>query len=153
MAVGFVGGSLMYDLGGREKMLRLSRQVKMIESAHPEWAGLHVEIFRTFVPLSDLPRATTLMRYVRDVLGAEAARAQYGLTGDTDGSDAFDAYFDAFEECAKASVYFFEDWGKLKPVRVARVDIPAYLLDTMRPLDEVAGLPDGDEPFWVMASE
>ncbi|QDE40905.1 hypothetical protein FIV34_17650 [Luteibacter pinisoli] len=153
MAVGFIGGSYMYDLGDRERMLTLSRLVKEVASTHPHGDDLHEKIFRTFVPLSDLPEARTLMQHVRETLRGARFTGDGPSYGRPYDEAVFGPYFDAFEECALSCADFFEDWGKLKPVRVARVDMPAYLADTGRSLEEIAALSGFDEPFWAKVSD
>lgn len=153
MVVGFVGGSLMYNLGDREAMLRFSRSVEVIASSDSEWEGMHDKIYRTFVPLADVPKAIMLMRNARKVLDEAGDRDQIEAMSRHEDGAVFVRYFEAFEECATSSEAFFKEWGELIPVRVARVDMPAYLLDTARSLNEIAALAGGEEPYWVVASE
>lgn len=148
MTVGFIGGSYMFDLGDVASMDQLSVVVKDISAGSVRGQLLHDQIFRTYVKLDDVDDAVSLMRCVRNELRKRAV-GQVGAHAVSAGaSDGFEAYFNAFEECATSCRDFYTNWGILKPVRVARIDMPAYLQDTARSLDLVDSLAAGDEPFW-----
>ncbi len=148
MTVGFIGGSYMFDLGDAASMDRLSVVVKGIAAGNMRGQFLHDQIFRTYVKLDDVEDAVSLMRYVRNELRQRTAGAAGAHAGGAGEKDGFEAYFNAFEECATSCRDFHGNWGILKPVRVARVDMPAYLQDMARSLDLVSSLAAADEPFW-----
>lgn len=152
MTVGFIGGSYMFDLGDAASMDRLSIVVKSIVAGNAREQLLHDQIFRTYVKLDDLDDAVSLMRCVRNELRRWTAGAAGAHTGRAGEKDGFETYFNAFEECATSCRDFHSNWGMLKPVRVARVDMPAYLQDTARSLDLIDSLAADDEPFWKKSS-
>lgn len=140
----------MFDLGTAESMNRLSNAVKDMAVEIEHGQRLHDQIFRTYVKLDDLASAEALMNYVRDALLRRNAGAKVASVRE---EDDFDVYFSAFEECATSCRDFYRNWGVLKPVRVAYVDMPAYLQDTARSLDLIDSLATDDEPFWKKFSE
>lgn len=148
MTVGFIGGSYMFDLGDAASMDRLSILVKGIAAGNVREQLLRDQIFRTYVKLDDVEDAVSLMRCVRNELRRRTAGAAGAHTGGADEKDGFEAYFNAFEECATSCRDFHRNWGILKPVRVARIDMPAYLQDTARSLDVLDSLAADDDPFW-----
>lgn len=129
----------MFDLGDVDAMIRLSSIVQSVAVGSARDEEIHSRIFRKYVRLEDIDAARSLMQRSWEVL--------QGLRDDRPARE-FNRYFEAFEECATSCLSFFQDWGRLRPVRVARVDIPAYLIDSKRSLEVIDSLPDEDEPFW-----
>lgn len=151
MTVGFIGGSYMFDLGDAASMNRLSAIVLRFSAKMPHGKSLHDQIFRKYVQLSDIDHARSLMSFVQDELRQrKSVEFEESLAGSSF-KDEFNRYFNAFEECAVSCRNFYEDWGALKPVRVARIDMPAYLQDTARSLQIIDALADGDEPLWKLS--
>jgi hypothetical protein len=129
----------MFDLGDIDSMIRLSSIVLSVAVGAAHDDEIHGRIFRKYVRLEEIDAARSLMRRSWQML--------LSLREDSAARE-FNRYFEAFEECATSCLSFFQDWGRLRPVRIARVDIPAYLIDSKRPLELIDSLPDGDAPFW-----
>jgi hypothetical protein len=62
-------------------------------------------------------------------------------------ADVFSKYFECFDSCVSDARLFYNDWGKYLPVRVMVSDVPEFITDKLRPLEEYDAL-EG-EPFWL----
>lgn len=140
----------MFDLGDAAAMSRLSAIILRFSANMPHGKSLHDQIFRKYVQLSDVDHARSLMSSVQNELRQKKSVELDEFMAGSSCNDDFSRYFDAFEECAVSCRSFYEDWGELKPVRVARIDMPAYLYDTARSLQIIDALADGDEPLWKL---
>ena len=143
MRVGFIGGSSIFDLGDMEAMSRFSSLVLRHSLGFPGAKLLHGRIFRTYVRLEEIEDSVAFMRHVRRKLGG----SEDGVL-ECGGLPSVDRFFDAFEHCAESSSAFYRNWKMLEPVRVARVDMPAYLRESQRSLDDIGNLAETELPFW-----
>jgi hypothetical protein len=149
MTVGFIGGSYIFDLGDAASMIRLSILVQRYSVEMPRGQSLHDQIFRKYVQLADIDDARSLMSLVKDRIRERKSDDFEGPLVGPSNADEFSRHFNAFEECAISCRDFYEDWGELKPVRVARIDMPAYLQDIARSFETIDALKDGEEPSWT----
>jgi len=62
-------------------------------------------------------------------------------------ADVFEKYFETFMTAKRSAESFFEAFKIYQPVRIVIADIPEFMTDKKRPLQEYDAL-DG-QPFWL----
>lgn len=157
--VGFNGGSFLCELGPAEDVELFFFCVSAYAApSHPErdWSLLSDRLYRRYLRQEELGDAAELMTIAFDAFARVPSSAvdwtkfSGGVTrlDSTRGTlaDVFSKYFESFTRCVESSRTFFEDWSVYQPVRTVVADLPDYMHDKKRPLEEYEVLTGS--PFW-----
>ncbi|MDC6379308.1 hypothetical protein BW687_003840 [Pseudomonas graminis] len=159
--VGFQGGSSIFELGIASDMACFFSVIRgKIELSRSELLILD-RLYRRYLRLEELEGATVLMLRSRQCLaGISTCMVELEGLGWRSNNSCLDStclnyaeifvkYFDGFEYCVESAKGFYEDWGVYKPVRTVVCDMPDYMVEKLRPLDEYDSLGANDPPFWL----
>lgn len=159
--VGFQGGSSIFELGIASDMVCFFSVIR--EKVELSGSDLLIldRLFRRYLRLEDLMEATIFMLRSQDCLSGIPNRVieleSLGWRSDnsfldmacSNYAEVFIKYFDGFEYCVESAKGFYEDWGVYKPVRTIVCDMPGYMVEKLRLLDEYDNLGPNDLPFWL----
>lgn len=160
--VGFDGGSFLCELGPAADISLFFECVSYVAKLHPEhdFSLLTDRLYRRYLRQEDLDEASKLMSLVKlffqsmpsSTVDWEAAVAD-GLTqtrlnpNDSSLAEVFSKYFAHFERCVQSAKNFYENWKIYQPVKTVISDLPDFMTDKKRPLEQYETL-EG-KPFWL----
>lgn len=160
--IGFHGGSLMHELGSASDVKLFFDCISAFPAHNvnfSHWNILTDRLYRRYLSFEELDIAISLMDTVKEVFYTipsssvqwdskmiEKNKTLLNPNLPTLG-DVFSDYFKGFADCVLSAKIFYEDWGIYQPVRVGTTDIPHYIVDKNRSLEEYNDL-TGD-PFWM----
>ena len=160
--VGFHGGSSICELGpSADVVLFFDCLNAYAAKPHPEknWSLLTDRLYRRYLKQDELDEASALMKNAKDIFGSvpsasvdwkeiSAAPGLSRLNPDQKNlADVFSKYFENFDYCVESSKVFFKSWNIYQPVRTVISDLPDFMTDKKRPLDQYEVL-EG-KPFWL----
>ena len=167
--IGFNGGSSIYELGpAPDVSLFFDCLRTYAELGHPEldWRLLTDRLYRRYLRLDELERASSLMEQARQIFAQIPAESGVewpsSMFGDPEKSsldpsqptlaDVFDKYFDGFARCVESARLNYEAFKSYpgytyEPVRTVISDLAGFMRDKNKPLAEYDAL-EG-EPFWL----
>lgn len=160
--VGFHGGSSICELGPRADVALFFECLDAyVEKPHSEknWSLLTDRLYRRYLKQDELDEASALMRSAKDIFGSvssasvdwngiSAAPRVSRLNPDQGNlADVFSKYFEKFDYCVESAKVFFKSWNIYQPVRTVVSDMPDFMTDKKRPLDQYEVL-EG-KPFWL----
>ena len=132
-----------------------------VAQAHPEkdWSLLIDRLYRRYLRLEELDIASELMNEAKNIfstLPSSAIKWQKNMEGDTTKTrldpnattlaEVFAKYFENFTHCVESAKLFFGSWKIYQPVRTGTTDIPYFIVDKNRPLEDYEAI-EGT-PFW-----
>ncbi|MDS7931555.1 hypothetical protein RMB13_19115 [Acinetobacter sp. V102_4] len=137
--IGFHGGCLMSGLGNVEEMKEFFEILHDISNGLDNKMDLPLvfdRLYKRYVRYEDIDKTKQIMDSLRKLLTQD----------DNTTYVKFLEYFDSFDSCLEDSIYFYKKFEEYQPLKITVVDIPWYVLETHRPLEEYDQL-EG-EPFW-----
>jgi hypothetical protein len=159
--IGFFGGSTISELGPvADVQLFFDCLGSLVVPASPDrnWSLLTDRLYRRYLRREELTPAQALMDEVQERFGdLPSSTVDWGdITAPGAVSrldplkatlaDVFSAYFERFERCRNSAEMFFETWQRYLPLKIGIADLPDYLADEDRPLEEYESLQG--EPLW-----
>ncbi|MCW7547662.1 MULTISPECIES: hypothetical protein [Photorhabdus] len=133
--IGFYGGSSIVELGSASEMTYffsiLNEQIHDINDRK-----ILSQFYQKYLHLHELEEASSLITQLRQRLSKEQ-------------ECRFFKYFEGIEHCIKSAQGFHGDWGIYKPVRIVITDMPDFMTDRDRPLEQYDALSPDDPPFWL----
>lgn len=159
--VGFQGGSSIFELGMASDMVCFFSLIREKTELSGSDLLIFDRLFRRYLRVEDLKGATVFMLKSKECLsGISSCIIELESLGWTSNSSCLDTtclnyaevfikYFEGFEYCVESAKGFYEDWGIYKPVRTIVCDMPDYMVEKLRPLDEYDNLGPNDPPFWL----
>ncbi|WP_391529710.1 hypothetical protein [Photorhabdus akhurstii] len=133
--IGFYGGSSIVELGSVSEMTQffsvLNEQIHDINDRK-----ILFQFYQKYLHLYELETASSLVTQLQQKLSKEQ-------------KCRFFKYFEGIERCIKSAQVFHEDWGIYKPVRIVITDMPDFMTDRDRPLEQYDALGPDDPPFWL----
>lgn len=164
--IGIFGGSSLFELGSTMDVNLFFDCLNMyVVKKHPEqdWRVLTDRLYRRYLRLNELEKAAFLMTEVKQVFAALGNKAVdwRGITLSSSTTwldpnkatlaDIFGKYFDSLAHCVESAKICYDGF-KTDPdyvyqgVRLVIADLPWFLIDKHRPLEEYDAL-EGS-PFW-----
>ncbi|PQQ34073.1 hypothetical protein C6H69_06865 [Photorhabdus luminescens] len=67
----------------------------------------------------------------------------------TDSEMCFIKYLDGIDTCIESAKLFYSSWGIYQPLKIGITDVPHYIDDKDRPLEQYDALGPDDPPFWL----
>ncbi|MEW9524417.1 hypothetical protein MRBLRH8O_002239 [Agrobacterium radiobacter] len=159
--IGFFGGSSIFELGSKSDVLCFFSILKDLGRGRDSYDVLTDRLFRKYIRLGEIDAAILIMNeaheYFSKIQSGGFDWDRFGFNkSDTNLdttlsnlSDVFRKYFEGFEYCVQSSRAFNDDWGIYKAVRVVVSDMPGFLVDKSRPLEEYDALGADEKPFWL----
>lgn len=164
--IGFHGGHTIYELGSTSDMILFFECIKVyVVQNHPQqdWSLITDRLYKRYLHLEELNEASKLMNKIIEIFTALPNAAinweDSKVTPENTMlnsklptlADIFSRYFEHFFsaiESAKSFVVAFEIY---QPVRIVISDMPAFMLEKKRSLEEYDNLVG--EPFWLRKAE
>lgn len=159
--VGFQGGSSIFELGVASDMVCFFSVLReKVEFSECELLLLD-RLYRRYLRLEELGEAAMLMLSSKDCLSrvpssiAELKFFGWNSAGSNlntacaNFAEVFIKFFDGFEYCSESARSFYDDWGIYKPVRAVVCEMPDYMVEKLRSLDDYDNLGPSDMPFWL----
>ena len=160
--VGFHGGSSICELGPSADVA-LFFECLDAYAAKPHsgenWSLLTDRLYRRYLKQDELDEASALMKNAQEIFasvpsasvnweGMSAVPSRSRLNPDQPNlADVFSKYFENFDYCVESAKVFFKSWKIYQPVRTVVSDLPDFMTDKKRPLDQYEAL-EG-KPFWL----
>lgn len=133
--IGFMGGSSMVELGSASEMadfftcffsnLRKDRNREVLE-----------RLYKKYVRIEELDEVVQMTKDLKEDLLPDIR-------------NKYSKYISAIEICIESAKIFYESWGNYQPLKVGRTDIPFYLDDKERPMEQYDELRQDDLPLWL----
>ena len=160
--VGFHGGSSICELGpSADAVLFFACLDAYTARHHPkqDWSLLTDRLYRRYLKKDELDEASVLMMKAQKIFATvpstlvdwQAMSAESWKTrlnpDQPNVADVFLKYFENFDYCVESAKVFFKSWNIYQPVRTVVADLPDFMTDKKRPLDQYEAL-EG-KPFWL----
>lgn len=160
--VGFHGGSSICELGPSADVALFFKCLDAyVATPHPEqdWSLLTDRLYRRYLKQDELDEASLLMKEALKIFArVDSASVDWrGISVSPGGSrldsdqatlaDVFLKYFEGFDYCVESAKVFFKSWNIYQPVRTVVSDLPDFMVDKKRPLDQYETI-EG-KPFWL----
>ena len=167
--IGFSGGSSICELGPAPDVKLFFACLKAYaEQAHPEedWSLLTDRLYRRYLRLEDLDKASALMEQARQIFAEKPAASSVewdaNMLANQEKSslnsnqptlaEVFGKYFEHFAYCVESARINYEAFKSdprysYEPVRTVISDLAGFARDKNKPLAEYDTL-EG-EPFWL----
>lgn len=161
MAIGFDGGSSLFELGSVSDMQSFFDFIKtFVVPVYPDldWPLLTDRFYRRYLRLEDLAPAQQLMDRVKTVFGRTPSSAVDWSNMSSPNAvtrldpfkpnlaEIYAKYFYAFAHCRESAEISHYGRGEYQPLKVVVTDMPRFFADQARPLREYETL-EG-EPLW-----
>lgn len=167
--IGFSGGSSICELGPASDVVLFFECLKIYaeqENPGQDWSLLTDRLYRRYLRLEELEKASSLMEQARKIFAQQ--RAASAVEWDAKMLDnveksrlnpnqptlagVFSTYFEHFARCVESARLNYETFKSYpgytyEPVRVVISDLPGFARDKNKPLAEYDAL-DG-KPFWL----
>lgn len=132
--VGFIGGSSMVELESPLKMIDFIDFLnqKVISNEEKEVVE---RLYKKYVRFEQLNIVLSMIERIKKNLPSNM--------------DYFSKYLDGMETCVNSATIFHDSWKIYRPLRIGFTDIPDYIYDKERPLEQYDALGPNDPPFWV----
>ncbi|CBJ49652.1 hypothethical protein [Ralstonia solanacearum PSI07] len=165
--IGFLGGSSLVELGPVSDVVLFFDCVRAFTAwKYPDrdWSLLTDRLYQRYIRLEDLDVACSLMKEVEKLfseLPSSSVTWDPAMLNDKSKTwlelgaltltQVFNRYFDAFFRCAESSKVNYEGFKdypgyKYEAVRIVVADMPMFMAEKKRPLEEYDVL-EG-EPLW-----
>jgi hypothetical protein len=160
--IGLSGGSSLSELGpASDVQLFFDCVEEFVVYKLPEqdWNILTDRLYRRYIRIDELAKAAEMMEQVKQVFAnlSSSAVDWGGITGasaktrlDPSRStlaEVFAKYFENFAYCKESAEFFFKSWKIYQPVRIVVSDMPEFMKEKNRQLDDYEKL-EGP-PFWL----
>ncbi|MCE0829021.1 hypothetical protein LVQ78_23860 [Buttiauxella sp. A2-C2_NF] len=130
--IGFYGGSSIVELGNAEEMfLFLTFLQQSAESL--EEIEVITRLFKKYLRLQDLD---VMLNFLNKLCGENK-------------NNNYDRYVEGLMHCIISAKGFYEDWNIYKSVKVLPTDMPDFMTERDRPLEDYEHLHVNDQPFWL----
>ncbi|WP_374974373.1 hypothetical protein [Acinetobacter venetianus] len=139
--VGFCGGGLMHESGTPNEIQIFFETLKFVEQVtfnDLDCSLVLDRLYRRYVRFEDIDKTKQVMDYYKTVLVKKS---------EDESSNPLLKYFRHFDSSVSSALSFYQAFGEYLPVKISVVDLPWYLLEKHRPLEEYDQL-EG-EPFWM----
>ncbi|WP_051237770.1 hypothetical protein [Franconibacter pulveris] len=93
-------------------------------------------LYKKYVKLEELDEVALITKELKDSLLPDV-------------KDRYLKYISGIETCIESAKLFYESWSIYQPVKVGITDVPFYLDDKRRPLEQYDALGPDDLPFWL----
>ncbi len=133
--VGFTGGSSMVELGSPSEMADFFVFFFM-NLKRDENRDVLERLYKKYVKLEELDEVALITKELKDSLLPDV-------------KDRYLKYISGIETCIESAKLFYESWSIYQPVKVGITDVPFYLDDKRRPLEQYDALGPDDLPFWL----
>lgn len=160
--IGFHGGHSAYELGPATDVAAFFKCLEMYSGDLARQPGFHVlsdRLYRRYLKLDELDAASDLLTKVRSAfaqipsstvdwqtLGVQLTNTRLDVTKETL-AKIFAAYFELFSRAKGSAESFFESFKIYQPVKIVISDMPEFMVDKKRPLEQYDALED--KPFWL----
>jgi len=139
--VGFCGGCDMYVSGTSHEIQAFFEEIKKLALIQPkdmDWSLILDRLYMRYVRFEDIDQTKQIMDFCKINLTKE---------GDNESTSNFYMYFQHFFSSVNSAISFYETFGQYRPIKISVVDLPWYLIEEKRPLEEYDQL--NGEPFWL----
>ncbi|MEC5343320.1 hypothetical protein ABRZ24_12030 [Brenneria populi] len=168
--IGLSGGDLLVELGTRNDFVLFFECIKGVTAwkfPDRDWSLLLDRLYRRYLCQKDISVAREQMEHIRKIFATlPSASIQWDsdMMDDPERSklninkprlsDVFSRYFDAFIECAESaeinySMFKSHPGYEYEAVKIVISDLPWFIEDKNRPLEQYDALGPNDPPFWL----
>ncbi|EYU13684.1 MULTISPECIES: hypothetical protein [Photorhabdus] len=168
--IGFSGGSSTKELGTVNDVVLFFECLKLfVEQKYPEqnWHLLTDRLYKRYLRQEEIEDAKAQMEQVRQLfMNLPSSSVEWGTVSLANVeesrldlsfpmlSDVFFRYFDAFSYCIESAKVNYEEFKsypdyKYEPVKIVITDMPLYMEDQYRSLEQYDALSPDDPPFWL----
>lgn len=133
--IGFCGGSSIVELGSASDMAVFFDCLNK-HAGNARDKKIASRLYKKYVYQDDLEETLLFINGFSVNLAREL-------------KEKYSKYIEGIEFCIKSAQGFYEDWSIYKPVRVVVTDMPDYMIDRERPVEEYDKLGPNDPPFWL----
>jgi hypothetical protein len=156
--VGVMGGNSLCELGTVDDVQFFFDCIGkfVVERNEAKWTVITDRLYRRYLKPEELPIAGNLLLEIEEkfkTINPKDAGLAKCLTAESrlDPSaptlaDLFTKFFQQIMKCKRSSELFFETWKKHQEVRIVISDMPRFINDKARKLEEFDKLTG--EPFW-----
>lgn len=165
--IGFKGGGALYELGTVDDVVTFFYFLGYFTNKKfpkKDWCLLTDRLYRRYLKFEQADIAVLQMIAVKEIFLELDGRSIDWPSRDTHGSRLdvkkknlyciFEKYFDAFFYCCESAKVNYEGFKsypgyEYEPVRVVESDMPGFIFDKIRPLEQYDALGADEKPFWL----
>lgn len=163
--VGFHGGHTVYELGPVSDAALFFECLRVfVKNKYPDqdWSLLTDRLYRRYLKKEELEDAAKLMEKAKVIfsnLPSSSIEWDENMLTDSEKTwldsrkeflgDMFLRFFDLFFKAKESALSFFDEFGVYQPVKITASDMPEFVIEKKRPLEEYNTLRDNEEPFWL----
>lgn len=132
--VGFMGGSSLVELGSSLDMIDFF----VFFNKKMERRGditLSEQLYRKYIRLEQLELLDVIVKEMKMTLSSS--------------EDKYLKYLSGIEICIASAEMLYESWEIYQPLKIGVTDVPYYIEDKNRPLEQYDALTPDDLPFWL----
>ncbi|WP_426575545.1 hypothetical protein ACP179_01475 (plasmid) [Xenorhabdus stockiae] len=133
--IGFMGGSFLIKLNSPSEMVDFM-DILHKSAINSEEKEVIDRLYKKYVKIEQL-----------DIILLVVNRAKNQLSPEM--QEIFSQYFDGVETCIESAKLVYDRRKIFLPLRIGITDIPDYIYDKDRPLEEYDALGAEDLPFWL----
>jgi hypothetical protein len=132
--VGFMGGSSLVELGDASEMIDFLKffSEKMERYGDGELSN---RLYKKYIKLEQLGALALMVKELKVKLSSD--------------EDKYLKYLSGIETCIESAELFYKSWGIYQPLKIAVTDVPYYIEDKNRPLEQYDTLGPNESPFWL----
>lgn len=158
--VGFYGGSSLRELGpSADVALFFECLDTYVAKGSGSWDLLKDRLYRRYLKEDELNEASALMRKVKEAFAElPSSSVDWGNLLNVPNQTRLDphqsnlmqvffSYFEAFDYCVESAIVFLKSWNIYQPVRLVVSDLPDFMNEKKRLLEQYDDL-EGS-PFWL----
>jgi len=132
--VGFMGGSSLVELGPPSNMIDFMVFFGRKLMSHGD-SELSERLYKKYIRLEELGRLAQMVKEIKSALSSDEEKYLKYLLG--------------IETCIESAEIFYKSWNIYQPLKIAVTDVPYYINDKNRPLEQYDALGPNDPPFWL----
>lgn len=163
--IGFEGGHTVYELGPASDVVLFFECLDafvVIKYLDQDWSLLSDRLYKRYLRQDELEESSTLMEKAKRIfftLPGSSVEWSEDMQNDRDKrwldsradtlGNVFSRYFDLFSNAKNSAVSFLNEFEIYQPLRIVASEMPAFMVERKRPLDEYDALDISDLPFWL----
>lgn len=159
--IGFLGGSSLCELGpisDVDLFFDCIREFVIPKFPERKWEIITDRLYKRYIRIDELSAAAMMIDDAHEVFSSVSrSMVDWGCISSVSSrlnidketlAEIFEKYFENFSHCKESAEIFFETWKSYQPVRIVVADMPVFMKEKKRALEDY-DIFEGI-PFWKL---